>query len=395
MRILFTSIPSSGHFHPLVPLARAAAAAGHAVAFAAGASFCPTVEAAGFRCFPAGFDWHGKQLADLFPQARGMAGAELARFFGIDVLVNTEARALVPDLLAVARTWPPDLIVRETAQYGGCVAAEVLGIPHASVRTNVSTASYGRRHLVADALTALRAAFGLPADPDGTSPFRYLHLAFEPPGFWPPDEPLPPTYHLLRPVPYDRTGVDAVPPWVAALPDAPTVCATLGTVSNRATEVFAAILEGLREAGMNLILTVGRNGDPAEFGLQPANVHIERYIPLSLLLPHCDVVVSQGGFSTVTTTLLHGLPMALIPLWADQPVNAQTCARLGVGITVAPDRLTSETIGAATRALLAEPLYRENARRVRDAMAAMPGPEYAVALLERLAAEKRPLFATS
>jgi UDP:flavonoid glycosyltransferase YjiC (YdhE family) len=295
VRILFTTIPSSGHFHPLVPLARAAAAAGHEVAFAAGASFCPTVEAAGFRCFAAGLDWQGKQLADLFPQARGMAGAELARFFGVDVLVNTEARALVPDLLALARTWPPDLIVRETAQYGGCVAAEALGIPHASVHTNVSTASYGRRHLVADALTALRAAFGLPADPDGTSPFRYLHLAFEPPGFWPPDEPLPPTYHLLRPVPYDRTDLDALPPWVATLPDVPTVCATLGTVSNRATEVFAAILAGLREAGMSLILTVGRNGDPAGFGPQPANVHIERYIPLSLLLPHCDVVISRGA----------------------------------------------------------------------------------------------------
>jgi hypothetical protein len=32
---------------------------------------------------------------------------------------------------------------------------------------------------------------------------------------------------------------------------------------------------------------------------------------------------------------------------------------------------------------------------VRDDVAAMPGPEYAVALLERLAAERRPLLAAS
>jgi UDP:flavonoid glycosyltransferase YjiC (YdhE family) len=86
--------------------------------------------------------------------------------------------------------------------------------------------------------------------------------------------------------------------------------------------------------------------------------------------------------------------MALIPLWADQPANAQRCSRLGVGITVAPDRLTPESIRAATRALLAEPTYRENARRVRDAMAVLPGPEDAVGLLERLATEREPILAT-
>jgi UDP:flavonoid glycosyltransferase YjiC (YdhE family) len=34
MRILFTTTAGLGHFHPLVPLARAAANAGHEVAFA-------------------------------------------------------------------------------------------------------------------------------------------------------------------------------------------------------------------------------------------------------------------------------------------------------------------------------------------------------------------------
>jgi len=36
IRMLFTSRPLAGHFEPLVPLAFAARAAGHAVAFATG-----------------------------------------------------------------------------------------------------------------------------------------------------------------------------------------------------------------------------------------------------------------------------------------------------------------------------------------------------------------------
>ena len=299
---------------------------------------------------------------------------------------------MVPDLLRIAEEWMPDLIVRESAEYGGCVAAEVVGIPHASVRSSYTTSSYGQRHVIADALTALRADHSLPPDSDGISPFRYLHLAFEPPGFWTDDEPLAPTYHLLRPVVFDRSGGEGLPPWVASLPPVPTVCATLGTFMNRSTEIFAAILEGLRDEVINLILAVGRDIDPARFGPQPGNVHIERYIPLSLLLPRCDLVIHHAGFSTTVTALLNGLPMVAIPLGADQPLNARRLAALGVGEMIGPGNRTAGAIREAARRVLGEPSYRARAERVRDAMAALPGPEYAVELLERLAREKRPLL---
>jgi UDP:flavonoid glycosyltransferase YjiC (YdhE family) len=77
----------------------------------------------------------------------------------------------------------------------------------------------------------------------------------------------------------DHVSGEELPAWVNHLPDRPTVCATLGSVFNRMPEIFRAIIEGLSEEPLNLILTVGHNQDPAEFGPQPANVHIERYIP--------------------------------------------------------------------------------------------------------------------
>ena len=43
--------------------------------------------------------------------------------------------------------------------------------------------------------------------------------------------------------------------------------------------LFQAILDGLRDEPVNLILTIGRDQDPDQFGRQPENVHIERYIP--------------------------------------------------------------------------------------------------------------------
>jgi MGT family glycosyltransferase len=194
---------------------------------------------------------------------------------------------------------------------------------------------------------------------------------------------------------FSESGDEALPGWVASLSGRPVVYATLGTVFNSRTPgLFEAIVDGLRGEPIELILTIGRDRDPAELGRQPENVHIERYIPQSLLLPHCDLVLTHAGFSTVAAALGHGLPVVSIPIDADQPVNADRCVALGVGITIEPGRRTPEAIRAAADEVLRDPVYRRNAERVRDQIAGLPGPEHAVTLLEQLATEGRPMLAT-
>ncbi len=89
---------------------------------------------------------------------------------------------MLPELISVARQWSADLIVRESLEFAGCVAAEALGLPHASVAAAADSALDRRREL-AGPLTGLRQQASLPADPDGDMAFRYLHLCFTPPGF--------------------------------------------------------------------------------------------------------------------------------------------------------------------------------------------------------------------
>ena len=303
------------------------------------------------------------------------------------------AERMVPDLLAIAEDWQPDLIVREVGEFGGCVAAEVLGIPHASVRSDTLLSTYSQRHLVSEEMSHLRAVYGLPSDPDVAMLFRYLHLALEPPRFHDPTLPLAPTSHLLRPVPFSQSGGEGAPAWLAGLPDRPTVSATLGTVFNsRLPGLFQAILDGLQDEPVNVILTIGRNQDPAQFGPQPDNVHIERYIPQSLLFPYCDLVITHAGFSTVADALAHGLPLVPIPIDADQPLNAERCAALGVAEVIEQDQRTPAAIRRAVRTVLADPSYRRNAEQVRHEIAQLPGPQHAAALLERLAVEKQALL---
>ncbi len=307
------------------------------------------------------------------------------------VFAGLYSRHMLPDLLALAATWPPDLIVREETEYGGCLAAGALGLPHAMVGISAVGDRIPRDHLAAP-LAAHRADHGLPPDPGLGMIHRYLTLAPFPPGFQDPALPSAPTIHHLRPLLGDRSGPEGLPAWVRDLPDRPVAYVGLGTRANEPA-IFRAFLAGLRDAPLTLIVTVGRDQDPADYGPQPPNVHIERYIPLSLLLPHCDLAVTSGSSGTVTAALAHGLPLVVVPLAADQPENAARCAALGLGRVVPPADLTPETARQAVLAVLGDPAYRATAERLRDEIAALPGPEHAVALLERLAIEKQPIFA--
>jgi UDP:flavonoid glycosyltransferase YjiC (YdhE family) len=87
----------------------------------------------------------------------------------------------------------------------------------------------------------------------------------------------------------------------------------------------------------------------------------------------------------VLGALAHGLPSVLIPIGADQPLNAERCAHLGVAKVLDPVAATPESVEAAVASVLGDTTYRRNAERLRDEIAALPDLTHAVGLLERLA----------
>jgi MGT family glycosyltransferase len=160
---------------------------------------------------------------------------------------------------------------------------------------------------------------------------------------------------------------------------------TLGTIFNlESGDLFTRVLTGLRELPIEVVVTVGRNVDTDEVGPQPVNVHIERFIPQSMVLPYCDLVVSHGGSGSVVGALAHGLPQVVLPMGADQPLNAARIEALGVGRTLDARRATSEMVRSTVESLFAHPGYASAAQRVQSEIDALPGPESTVARLERM-----------
>jgi UDP:flavonoid glycosyltransferase YjiC (YdhE family) len=387
MRLLFNFAGGSGHLEPMLPLAYAAQALGHSVAFCGRPWMRPQVTALGFEAFGAGPN------AGLTPIRKPLAPVNTAKDirdvgtgFGRRV-----ARGRAADLLPICAEWRPDLMVCEEMDFGAMVAAEELGLPHAMVLV-IAAGSFIRPEAVAEPLNEVRTEHGLPPDPELAGPSRYLVLSPFAPSYRDPAFPLPATAYAFRVLTPRAAAPAGVVPWPAGPSDAPKVYFTLGTIYNMESgDLFQRVLAGLRALPIRLIVTVGRDFDLAELGPQPANVRLERFIPQAALLPECDLVVSHGGSGSVTGALAHGLPMVLVPMGADQPLNAARCEALGVARALDALTIGPEDVSAAARHVLAEPGYRQAAGRLRDEIAALPAPEQVVHLLERVAVEKQPI----
>jgi MGT family glycosyltransferase len=318
-------------------------------------------------------------------------GPEFAQFV-VTMFADITTRHMVPDLLAVAAQWRPDIVIRESMEYGGAIAAERLGIPHASIAGNGYAAvdspdvHYfpGNRLMVAEPLARHRAEHGLPPDPDVEMPFRHLHICFTPPA-WDGEAALRPRNAVFLRHTTTAAPDARAPEWLDELADRPTVLASLGTVFNKHPGVLEAIVEGLRDEPVNLIVAIGRDQDPARFGAQPAHVRIEHYVAQPLVLARCDVFVTHGGFNSVKEALSEGVPMVLVPITADQPYCAARCAALGAGCVVDPAARSAEAVRDAVREMLRDGGYRERARAFQAEMVALPGLERAVQLVEELA----------
>ena len=396
MRVLITTPAQHGHLYPLVPLARALVAAGHDVRVACAPSFAPIVAACGLTPYPAGFDLAGQSWGTVFPAFGTMpAGLERSMWAFDHVFVGAWSRAFVPAILDLAATWRPDVLVRDYMEFGACIAGELLDIPHAVAGVCVSWPIVFWE-AAQPALEQLRADYGLPPDPENVMPWRYLGLPGFPPSWPAADESLPPTAHLLRPEPFSGPGASSLPGWIDDLPAGrPLVHVSLGTLHYRTPGGYEVILTALRDEPLNLVVAVGSDQDPAAFGLQPPSVRIERYVAHTALLPRCDLFVTHGGFGSCMAGLTYGVPMVATPIAADQPYNAQRLVALGVAQAIAPSERTPEAIVAAVRTVLRKPSYRAMAAQWRDLIAAMPGSERGVELLEQLAQERTAITTTS
>jgi UDP:flavonoid glycosyltransferase YjiC (YdhE family) len=375
MKFLFTSNPLLGHFLPMVPLIRTAQEAGHEVRVATGADLAPEVHRHGFPIWAVGPK--GSQIrAQLAVTADATQDAAEQQRHAVTTLFAHPAVARARQLVPMAASWRPHVVVHELYEFAGWEAAAAAGALDVVHGFGVLEAQWP--DLAQHVGSVIAEELGSPNRAPDVFTAPYLDPC--PPSLQSPAADLFRDVLPIRP----EVGVtypgDRQPDAMRQLPYERTIYLTLGTVFHDPDGWWLA-LEAVREMQVNVLATTGPDLDPAVFGPQPAHIAMARFLPQAVVLPQVDAVVCHAGSGTMLGALAEGRPIVALPTAADQFANAEQIVRTGAGVAVPPDARTADTVRSAIEQVLDIPGFAQAAYAVQTEIAAMPSAEQRLAEL--------------
>lgn len=370
-RYLVYTAPGSGHIYPLIPTLSELRRRGHEIVVYAEESGLDTLRRQGFEA--AAIHPEIERREDDTWKARTPIGA-LRRSVA---MYSDRARYEVTDLQEAVRKWQPDVIALDNNCWGAAAAAQASGLPWAQIATFLlplttrdappfglglkpPTSWLGRLRddilrqsavplfdISLPPINKLRRGLGIPRvkhvpDLYMTAPLILSYTA-EPLEY--PRTQLPASVRMVGPSSWDPAADEAEPEWLAAI-ERPIVLVTVSTVFQDDAKLIQTALDALADEPYDVVVTTAST-DPGTFR-GPANAHLHRFVPHSLVLRRSVCVVSHGGMGITQKSLLAGVPVCIVPFGRDQLEVARRV----------------EVAGAGTRL----PAGRLNARRLRDAV---------------------------
>lgn len=388
MKALLATQGTTGDVQPFLALGVELRRRGHEVLLAGPPNFAPRAARHGLAFLGLGEAADGAESRRIFSAAYQEPG----------VLQQVQATLEAPFLHAEASVQAlleagsgADVLVSIPYQVAGQVAAELLGVRHASV--HFSPFGNSRRPklsaLTAPRFNTLRAAFGLPPLDEplgvgGISP----RLALTPvsPALFPRPASWPPTHHVtgfwfLDEPPEPDPALEA---FLAAGP--PPVVLGFGSLAHTdPAAVTRLLLEAVRLAGVRAVIQSGWSG--LGQARLPPEVHVAAFIPHGWLFPRAACVVHGGGAGTTAAALRAGAPSVVVPHWLDQFLWGALLAERGLASASLPFRdLAAQALAEAILEASASPDLREACRDMAARLEQEQGSVAAADLLEALVA---------
>ena len=370
LRLLLGAFGDPGHVFPLLALGRALVARGHDVTLQSWAGWREVAEGEGLR-FAEAPEYH------VFP---------------------TRDRPLKPfeavvkatrDTLPLVRDLRPDAVVADILTLAPALAAELEGVPRATVvphvfpmgapgrppysmGARVPRTALGRRGwdavsgLVARGEELGRVELNETRRRLGLGPLDWVHGGLSREltmvGTFPQleyDRPWPSWAHVVGPLLWEPPSEDvALPPG-----DDPLVLVAPSTSQDAEHVMLRAALEGLADLPVRVLATWNRR-EPSRPLPTPANARIVEWVSYARTMPQCDVVVCHAGHGTVARALASGCAVVAVPSAGDMNENAARIDWAGVGVRI-PSRLVGRrALRLAVGRAVADDALRHRARAV-------------------------------
>jgi UDP:flavonoid glycosyltransferase YjiC (YdhE family) len=394
LRLLVAAFGDPGHAFPAIALARELGRRGHEVLVETWERWRDAVEAEGL-----GFT--AAQEYTVYPPP------------GPDTPDGQTAAAAARALARLMEEFEPDLVVSDILTLAPTLAAEVAGVPHATLIPHVYPVQQPGMPLYSLGLRPPRTALGrlgwratgpllgmglrrgrdelnetrgrLGLDPidrfhGGISELLAIVGTFpqlEYPREWPGH------VKVTGPLFFELEG-DAV-----EMPagDEPLVVIAPSTAQDPECEMLRAALEALADEPVRVLATTNRHR-PKRPIVVPDNAKLVEWMLYSQAMAAADLVICHGGHGTVVRALADGAPLLVCPYVGDMGENAARVAWSGAGLSIPRRLLSRQAIRLAARELLAERRFRERAREIARWSAENDGARAAADLVEEAALKK-------
>ncbi|XYH94800.1 glycosyltransferase [Sorangium sp. So ce1128] len=406
---LMTSSTLPGHFLRVLDLAQQLTSRGHRVLFKTKATATAEVKAASAELVPYEHQIDLQDIVELasvaeLPRWMPRFPFFLAQFRGI---VQARSVQIAREIEPILRRERVDCVVYDFFDFGAAWAAERVGIPYASAG-NLGTvltrdevplsfqtlpplrpfrAVPELMHVIGNQFLSLgppRTKLDLPpyvgrtADLVRAMVSRHLHIVMAHRGLA-GDIPLRDNQLFVGPTTFNVPSK----PREEAPRVAPGTLIVSTTTNGKDNGLFRRVLEAVAPMNIPVLATAASAKDiPVGLG---AHVRIEKYVPHDIVFPQARALITHGGWGTVGRALIHGLPMLVIPLMGDQPLNAERVERAGLGRRLPLDKATPEVIRAELRKLLADDTLRARAQQTSAEIKQLKAEQIGARALEQLA----------
>lgn len=423
-KILFATMPITGHVNPGLPIARKLVENGHEVGWYTGTKFRNAIESTGARFFQCGdkVDFDDANLEKSFPDRKKYKAIEqlkydLKRIFTDHVPHSTR------EILELLKSFEASVIVADTAfgtgpmvyQLGGppCIAFGITALPLASnevapfglglLPDNTPFGTMRNRFLekfasnvlfkdIIDYRNKVRAQFNLAPDMsglfDGMIKGSVLYLQGTVSEFEYPRSNMPDNVRFIGPLLPTAPAHVQLPDWWNEMvnTDKPVVHVSQGTIATDPYELIIPTIYGLADMDVLTIVSSKTLPDGMRKRL-PANVRVADFLPYSELMQHVDVYVTNGGYGGVHYALAEGVPIVVAGTTEDKPEVSNRIQWSGAGINLKCTQPSSLDVRLAVKKILRRGSYKEAAARISKSIKKQDAATEAAKLIAQVAVE--------
>lgn len=421
-KIIILIEPAEGHFNPFIPIVRKLVKNGHEVVCITGRKYKEHVENMGatFHPLPIKWDPEDNDIHDILPELKKLSGLSQIKYYLKYILYDQ-----IPDVLntlkIVLEYFPANVVICDSFMIAGGWMTELggppnvrlsvlpLGLPGNNIAPNGLGMLPGKSLFSKLKINLLNIIFERIVFRDvkkyankirkqlNLTPYKksifieayeipnlVLHTSI--PSFEYPREKFPSNFQFIGPILVSPLDKYKKPEWWSDFEnDRPVILINQGTIAKDYNDLIRPAIEALKNENIIVIVVPVKEGEIKNI---PKNTHAEPYIPFGNLLPHIDIMITNGGFGGTQNALAHGIPIIIAGATEDKMEVAARVEYSEAGINLKNQKPSPVDIKNAVMKILLDPSYKQKAKELQADFAKYDAPTLAVGFIEDLIAKQ-------